>query len=279
MAAGNIAKLWPCLLVLFYSIGIAPITEGQKATSKLEGMWSDPPSTTLGTFCSFMCSEAGIARLNALLDDPKNDARPFRQLQAEAKEAEREYIHARFMNVALETYPIDPVKDPGFARCEPWGVARQMFAPHQFEIRQRGTGVLEFHYGEWDSHRTIYMKPDKLPVNLQPSRMGYSVGHWEDDTLVVETSHIAANIVMWTDLDHQARHSDQLRILERYSRSDDGKVLQLTATLEDPGSLREPVVLKKMWRWAPESHIARYKVPDSQQCPEEGVRTFGSAVF
>jgi hypothetical protein len=35
--------------------------------------------------------------------------------------------------------------------------------------------------------------------------------------------------------------------------------LQLTATLDDPGSLREPVVLKKMWRWAPKSHIARYK--------------------
>jgi hypothetical protein len=103
------------------------------------------------------------------------------------------------------------------------------------------------------------MNADKRPANLQPGRMGYSIGHWEGETLIVETSHIAPNIVMWTDLDHQARHSDQLRILERYSRSDDGKVLQLTTTLEDAGSLREPVVLKKMWRWAPESHIAPYK--------------------
>jgi hypothetical protein len=258
MAKRTIAKLSPCLLIL-YLIGITPICEAQKKTSKLEGMWSDPPSTTLGTFCFFMCSDAGVARLNTLLDEPKNDSRPFRELQAEAKQAEREYIQARFTKVALETYPIDPVKDPGFSRCEPWGVARQMFAPHQFEIRQRGRDILEFHYGEWDSHRTIYMSSDKGLVNSQPSRMGYSVGHWEGETLVVETSNIVPNIAMWTDLEHQARHSDQLRILERYSRSDDGKVLQLTATLEDPGSLREPVVLKKMWRWAPESHIARYK--------------------
>src|ERR1041385_4914719 len=247
MAAGTMAKFWLCLLLLSYLIGVTPVTEAQKTTSKLEGMWSDPPSTTLGTFCFFMCSEAGIARSSDLLDDPKNDARPFRELQAEAKQAEREYVHARFTSVALETYPIDPVKDPGFARCEPWGVARQMFAPHQFEIRQRGTDVLEFHYGEWDSHRTIYMNAGKRPLNPQPSRMGYSVGHWERDSLVVETSRIEPNISMWAGLEHQARHSDQLRILERYTRSGDGKVLQLTATLEDPGSLREPLVLKKMW--------------------------------
>jgi hypothetical protein len=47
--------------------------------------------------------------------------------------------------------------------------------------------------------------------------------------------------------------------VERYTRSDDGKTLLMTATIQDPWSLREPIVLKKMWRWAPESRIAPYK--------------------
>ena len=56
-----------------------------------------------------------------------------------------------------------------------------------------------------------------------------------------------------------AKHSDQLKTTERYTRSQDGKTLLLTATFEDPLSLREPVVLKKIWSWAPGSEIAPYK--------------------
>lgn len=259
---GNVMRLWTCTLILVSLIAVtsAALVEGaQKKGSKLEGMWSNPPATTLGSFCSFMCTDVGIERLNALLDDPKNDARPFQELQREAKEHEREYVRARLTGAALKEYPIDVVTDPGFSRCEPWGVVRQMFAPHQLEIRQRGNGIIELHYGEWDGRRTVYMSAGPHPVNTQPSRMGYSVGHWEGETLMIETAHVAPNLAMWTDLDHQAHHTDQLRILERYIRSEDGKTLQLMATIEDPGSLSEPLVLKKIWAWAPESRIAPYK--------------------
>jgi hypothetical protein len=238
--------------------GITPAMEAQKARSKLEGMWSDPPLTTLGTICASICSDVLIDRLNALLDDPKNDARAFQALQAEARRHEDEYIRARLTAAALEKYPLNPVEDPGFAHCEPWGVARQMFARHQLEIRQRGNDIIEFRYGEWDQRRTIHMNADKRPVNQEPSHMGYSVGHWDGEALVIETSHVAANIAVWTD-GNQVRHSDQLRIVERYTRSGDGKTLNLTANIEDPWSLREPLMFKKIWRWAPESRIDPYK--------------------
>ena len=55
-----------------------------------------------------------------------------------------------------------------------------------------------------------------------------------------------------------AQHSDQLRVVERFTRSDDGDTLMLTATIEDPWSLREPVVAKKIWRWAPDQKITPY---------------------
>jgi len=66
--------------------------------------------------------------------------------------------------------------------------------------------------------------------------MGQSVGHWDGETLVVETSGIAAGIAGWPQvLAFSAQHSDQLRIVERYTRSTDGTTLMMTATVEDPG--------------------------------------------
>jgi hypothetical protein len=232
------------------------------AARSLEGMWSDPPTTITGDFCASWCTDAGINQLNALLDDPKNDARPLGQLRAEADNYSREkYIRPRMNDAALKTYPLDPADDPSFLRCEPYGFARQFIARHQLEIRQLDKEGLQLRYGEWDARRTVYMDGRKRPASEPLSRLGYSVGHWEGDTLVIETSGIRRGITPW-----QSEHSDQLHVVERYTRSNDGKTLTLTATLEDPGSLREPVVLKHIWAWAPVQTIAAY---DQCEIPKE----------
>jgi hypothetical protein len=44
----------------------------------------------------------------------------------------------------------------------------------------------------------------------------------------------------------RAKHSDQLRTVERFTCAEDGQTLHLTATLADPWSLREPVVIKRI---------------------------------
>jgi len=218
-------------------------------------MWSDPPPTAVGTFCFFACTDEGIDHLNTLLDDPANDARPFGDLRAEAEKHQREeYFRPRLSEAALKTYPLDPADDPGFLRCEPWGLALQMFAPHQIEIRRRGDDRIELRYGEWNALRTVYLDGRERPANQAPNPLGHSVGRWDGETLVVETTGVTANITSW-----DAKHSDQLRAVERFRRSDDGDTLLLEATLEDPWSLREPVVLKKIWRWAPESQITPYE--------------------
>jgi len=217
-------------------------------------MWSDPPPTAVGTFCFFACTDAGIERLNALMDDPANDARPFPELQTEASRHQRDnYLRLRLTEAALETYPLDPADDPGFLRCEPWGLAKQMFAPHQLEIRRTGIDRIELRYGEWEAVRTVHLDGRTPPADVGPSRLGYSVGRFDGDTLVVETSGVAAGITWW-----DSRHSDQLKVVERFTRSEDGSTLHLTATLEDPWRLREAVVAKKIWRWAPDQQITPY---------------------
>jgi hypothetical protein len=217
-------------------------------------MWSDPPSTSVGVLCFITCTDAGIDRLNALLDDPANDKRPYTELRSEAeKHAKDNYFRPRLTEAALKTYPLDPADDPGFLHCEPWGLAKQMFAPHQLEIRQVGSDQIELRYGEWEAVRTVYLDGRKPPATLAPSRLGYSVGSWDGETLVVETTGVAANITWWS-----ARHSEQLRVVERFTRSDEDNTLLLTATIEDAWSLREPLVVKKIWRWAPDQKITPY---------------------
>jgi len=259
MTLVSVRRSRPGLLVLMLLTCTPAAADAQAPSSRLEGMWSDPPTTPEGLFCFFACTDAGLARLNGLLDDPANDARPFQELQAEAKGYEREYIRSLLTPAALKRYPFDPADDPGFLRCEPWGVARQIFAPHQIEIRQRGADRIELRYGEWDGRRTIDMDGRPRPANQGPTAMGHSVGRWDGETLVVDTSAVAANIIMLPDLQAMGEHSDQMRIVERYMRSKDADTLLLTATLEDPRTLREPLVLKKIWRWAPEQQITPYE--------------------
>jgi hypothetical protein len=242
--------------LIFLVLTWIPASVGaQSAPSTLEGMWSNPPNKAIGIFCSFFCTDAGIDRLNALLDDPANDARPFRELQSEATAYQtNDYIRPRLTTAALKTYPVDPADDPGLLRCEPWGLVRQMFAPHQLEIRRRGNDRIELHYGEWDARRTVYMDGRKRPANQPSSRFGFSVGRWEGATLVVETSAVSKNLTPW-----RSDHSDRLHVIERFTRSTKDNTLLLTATIEDPWSLKESIVAKKIWAWSPTSQIAPYE--------------------
>jgi hypothetical protein len=200
----------------------------------------------------------GIERLNKLVDDPANDARPIGQLVQEARQLERGYFREKLTAAALKLYPLDPLQDPGYLQCEPWGLARQMFAPHQFELRLHGKDRVELRYGEWAARRTIYMDGRKIPANLKLSR-------WAIPSDTGRAKHWSWKLRASQQYRGMAfcggrcnRHSEQFRTTERYARSADGKTLMLTATLVDPWSLTEPVILKKIWNWAPDQKIASY---------------------
>lgn len=247
-------RLWIATLVVLM-LGCAH-AEAQTARPDFQGMWSDAPSTAVDVFCFITCTDAGIAYLNTLLDDPANDSRPYEELSRQAGRYQaEEYIRPRLTTEVSKTFPLDPADDPGFRDCQPWGFARQIFAPHQMEMRQYDDRI-EIRYGEWDGRRTVYMDGRRRPANQPASPMGYSVGHYEGNTLVVETSGVTANLAglfgSWFT------HSDQLRTIERYARSTEGDRLELTATMEDPRSLRQPVQLKRAWGWAPTEKIFPY---------------------
>ena len=85
-------------------------------------------------------------------------------------------------------------------------------------------------------YRQIFLDGRPLEKDPNPDWMGYSVGHWEGDTLVVESNGF--NDRTWLDgLGHP--HTEQLRVTERFRRPDFGHI-EVVTTMNDPGALEQP---------------------------------------
>jgi hypothetical protein len=225
----------------------------------LNGMWSNPPASLEARFCFMGCTALGVKHLYELLDTSPNP-RPDLFTAAVAHQYET-YVRPRLTEAGLASLSIDPADDPSFRRCEPWGLARQIFAPHQFEITQFDDRI-ELRYGEWEARRAVYLE-GYGPAEAAPTRMGHSIGRYEGSALVIETTGVTANVAPWSWTLHPSLtlglHSDRLRVVERYTRSPDHQLLVLSATLEDTWALREPMVLQRAWGWAPEQGIFPYE--------------------
>ncbi len=89
-------------------------------------------------------------------------------------------------------------------------------------------------------HRTVFTDGRALPADPNPTWMGYSIGHWERDTLVVETAGF--NDRGWLDIEGHP-HSEALHITERFRRRDFGH-MDLEITIDDPKTFTRPFSLK-----------------------------------
>ena len=75
-------------------------------------------------------------------------------------------------------------------------------------------------------------------ANPKPSWFGESVGHYEGDTLVVDT--IGVTTKAFID-NYRTPHSDQLHVVERFRMIEDGKTLEVKVHIEDPGAFTAPL--------------------------------------
>ncbi|MDA1373057.1 MAG: hypothetical protein O2971_20220 [Proteobacteria bacterium] len=231
-------------------------------------MWSDPPDTPEGLFCFFNCTDYALEVLGRLLDDPANDDRPYGELTGQANRAANQaIIMPAFTEAAIAAGRVSGADDPGFISCEPWGYAKQIFSPHQNEITINSDHIV-MHYGEWDAYRTIYTDGRTAPENLEPSLMGFATGRFEVDTLIVNTSHVAAGLLA------NFHHSNQLTAEEHYTLSADGQILTLYATFQDPWALKTPLTFKKIWKWSPTEEIYPY---DECVIPTDFIESRGAA--
>jgi hypothetical protein len=106
-------------------------------------------------------------------------------------------------------------------------------------------------FEDGDPARQIHTDGRALPKDPQPSWMGYSVGKWEGDTLIVET--IGFNEMGWLDIDGHPR-SESTRIRETYHRRDFGH-MDLEVTIEDPKYYTRPFTVRTTLNLIPDSDV------------------------
>ena len=113
--------------------------------------------------------------------------------------------------------------------CQPPSIIYSMQGPFPMEIFQgRDLIVIKMEY--FDVVRVIFMNETTHPDDWPHSVTGHSIGHWEGDTLVVDTAYIQSATFLNNGLDH----TDDLKLRERFRLSADGKALVLTQEYDDP---------------------------------------------
>lgn len=147
----------------------------------------------------------------------------------------------------------DMATDDPLFNCAPKGVPAIMSNPYPIEFVDRGA-TIEVRIEEYDLRRTIYMDSDAAPAP-SASILGHSVGRWDGQTLVVETTR-----VNWGHLDGRgAPMSEQAVIVERYAPTESGGRLEYEVTVTDPTNLTEPVVMSKSWVYLPDVSVEPYE--------------------
>jgi hypothetical protein len=111
------------------------------------------------------------------------------------------------------------------------------------------------------TYRQIHMDGRKLPKDPNPSWMGYSVGHWDGDTLVVETSGFTERA--WLDYDGHP-HTEALRVTERYRRRDFGH-LDVKVTFDDPGAYARPWTVSVPMELFPDTELLEYVCRENEK--------------
>jgi len=143
-------------------------------------------------------------------------------------------------------YSLEETNDPVLRACFPPGVPRVYMHPFPFQFIQTADEVVMLF--EVDSlRREIYTDGKPRDPDLIPMWMGSSVGHWDGDTLVVDTTNF--NDRTWLDrIGHP--HSDQLHVIERFRRTAPDHLVD-DITIDDPKAYTKPWTAKLEFKQRP----------------------------
>ena len=145
------------------------------------------------------------------------------------------------------------------AICRPPGVPTIWQIPSPFEIIPMPGRILIFHEQQ-HLIRQIYLNRPH-PADLIPTWMGNSIGRWEGDTLIVDTTGF--NELTWADL-WGLPHSGELHVIERI-RLVSPDVLQVEMTVEDPKAYTKPWAAVRKFDRKPDWEIGENICEDNNE--------------
>ena len=151
-------------------------------------------------------------------------------------------------------------KDDPTAHCIPGGVPRNNAVPYPFKILNTA-GMTVILYEAVHSYRQIFMDGRELPKDPNPNWLGYSVGRWDEDTLVVESSGFVEN--SWLD---NGGHpgTESLHVTERFERPDFGH-MRIRVTIDDPKAYTKPWTITMPYDLLPDTELLEYVCPENEK--------------
>ena len=111
--------------------------------------------------------------------------------------------------------------------------------------------MIAFLFEGYNHYRQIFLDGRPLPAPTQPSYLGYSIGRWEGDTLVVDTNGL--NDQGWLDMNGHPQ-TETTHITERFRRRDFGHI-DLQLTVEDPAAYTKPWSANVHWGYVPDEEL------------------------
>jgi len=144
-------------------------------------------------------------------------------------------------------------------KCLPPGPRAGLFRMNLLKIVQTD-GLVVILY-ENAPTRQIFLDGRALPTDPNPAWMGYSVGHWDRDTLVVESAGF--NDRTWLDFSGHP-HTEALRVTERFRRKDFGH-LQLEMSFDDPKAYTRPWAIGVSVNYVPDTELLEYVCNENEK--------------
>jgi len=138
------------------------------------------------------------------------------------------------------------VRDNPRVRCVPFTSPENIGTPYLHTIERDGDNIL-LRTEYMEITRVVYMDGRKPPPGTR-SLQGHSVGHWDGDVLVVETTAFADQ--PW-GVARGIPSGPGKRVVERYRLTEGGETLTVSFTIEDPEYLTKPFAGEEQWRYAP----------------------------
>jgi len=148
----------------------------------------------------------------------------------------------------------DPQTDMLAIRCIAPGMPNAILNPYPIEfIDERDRIILRIE--EWEATRVIDMVSDEIPSDAPVSLLGYSIGHWDDGALVIETAKVDFSYLD----DAGTPMSEDARMVERFKVSGDGSRLDYEVAVTDPQNLVEPAIWDAYWSRIPNLEIRPFE--------------------
>jgi hypothetical protein len=148
----------------------------------------------------------------------------------------------------------DNSKDNPDAHCLPMGVMQMTSHPYPKKIIQTPSELVMIYEGSGTTVREIFMDGRTLPKDVEPWWNGYSVGRWDGDTLVIETTGFMDD--GWLDV-RGSPFTSAGKLTERIRRPNYGSLV-IEVTIDDPKAYTKPFTVRVNHRIMVDSEMIEF---------------------